>query len=167
MAGAGPPINNSLRYSTWAYPPVNACHILGIALLVGAVFSLDLRLLRAWRNAPLAPLWHVLTRVAATGLLIAAVCGVLLFATRATEYAQSPLFLTKLLVVAVGVFNAVSLRFCGAARSAGPARAVRTNPFAVEDRRAGIRRGLDERADPRSIDRLLLSATALQQSRTA
>ncbi len=103
----------ALRYSTWAYPLVNACHVLGIALLVGAVLSLDLRLLGAWRNAPLAPLWHVLTRVAATGLLIAAVCGVLLFATRATEYAQSPLFLTKLLVVAVGVFNAVSLRFAG------------------------------------------------------
>lgn len=51
----------TLRGSVWAYPLVNAAHILGVALLVGATVPLDLRLLGAWRSLPLGPLWRVLT----------------------------------------------------------------------------------------------------------
>ena len=42
-----------LRNSVWSYPLVNAAHILGVALLVGSIVPLDLRLLGAWRSAPL------------------------------------------------------------------------------------------------------------------
>lgn len=100
----------ALRDSVWAYPLVNAAHILGVAMLVGSIVPLDLRLLGIWRSLPLAPLWHVLTRTAAAGLALAATFGVLLFITRATEYAASSLFLSKMTAVAVGVVNALFLR---------------------------------------------------------
>ena len=99
----------ALRDSVWAYPLVNAAHILGVALLVGSIVPLDLRLLGFWRSLPLAPLWHVLTRIAAAGLVLAATFGALLFITRATEYAASPLFLSKMIALAVGVANAILL----------------------------------------------------------
>ena len=86
-------VAGALRGSVWAYPLVNAVHILGVALLVGAMLPLDLRLLGAWRSVPLAPLWRVLTRTASAGLGLAMVCGTLLFITRATEYAASGLFI--------------------------------------------------------------------------
>lgn len=100
----------SLRDSVWAYPLVNTGHILGVALLVGSIIPLDLRLLAAWGAWPLAPLWHVLTRTAAAGLVLAIVFGALLFATRATEYAASPFFLAKMVIVLAAAANALVLR---------------------------------------------------------
>jgi hypothetical protein len=100
----------ALRSSVWAYPLVNVAHILGVALLVGAVVPLDLRLLGLWRAAPLAPLWHVLTRTAGAGLILAVLFGMLLFITRATEYAASALFIAKMIVVGAGTANALALR---------------------------------------------------------
>ena len=100
----------ALRASVWAYPLVNAGHILGVALLVGAIVPLDLRLLGVWRSIPLAPLWRVLTWTAAAGLALAVICGSLLFAARASEYIRSSLFLSKMAVVAIGAGNALLLR---------------------------------------------------------
>ena len=103
-------IARALRDSVWVYPLVNAGHIFGIALLVGSVIPLDLRLLGLWRSVSLAALWQVLTRTSAVGLLLAIVFGFLLFMTRATEYAASGLFIAKMAVVAAAIVNALALR---------------------------------------------------------
>lgn len=112
------PLARALSRSAWLYPLVNAGHLLGIALLLGAIVPLDLRLLGAWRGQPLVPLWSVLGRTAACGLALAVVFGGLLFITRATEYMESPVFVVKMACVAVGTANALSLR----RRAANPAR---------------------------------------------
>ncbi len=113
----------ALRDSVWVYPLVNAGHILGVALLVGSIIPLDLRLLGAWRSVPLAPLWQVLTRTAASGLALAVVFGSLLFITRATEYAASGFFIAKMVVVGAASANALVLRRVvpGEISSIGPA----------------------------------------------
>jgi hypothetical protein len=100
----------ALSDSVWVYPLVNAGHILGVALLVGSIIPLDLRLVCAWRSVPLAPLWRVLTRTAAAGLGLAIVFGSLLFITRATEYAASGFFIAKMAVVGAATANALALR---------------------------------------------------------
>jgi hypothetical protein len=100
----------ALRNSVWSYPLVNAAHILGVALLVGSIVPLDLRVLGAWRFVPLAPLWQILTRTAGVGLSLAIIFGTLLFITRATEYVASNLFIAKMLVVATGTANVLTLR---------------------------------------------------------
>lgn len=99
----------ALRNSVWVYPLVNAAHILGVALLVGAIVPLDLRLLGAWRPVPPGALWQVLTRTAAAGLALAAVTGALLFTARATEYAVSGLFIAKMLIVGVAMVNVAAV----------------------------------------------------------
>ena len=100
----------ALRNSVWSYPLVNAAHILGVALLVGSIVPLDLRLLGAWRSVPLAPLWGVLTHTAGVGVLLAIIFGALLFITRATEYVASNLFIAKMVFVGLGTASALSLR---------------------------------------------------------
>lgn len=40
----------ALRASRWVYPLVNTGHILGLALLFGAIIPLDLRMLGFWRS---------------------------------------------------------------------------------------------------------------------
>ena len=102
-------IARSLRGSVWAYPLVNAGHVLGVALLVGGIVPLDLRLLNLWRPAPPGAMWRVATRTAGVGLLLAIGCGALLFAARAGDYGRSVLFLVKLAFVAAGLVNIIVL----------------------------------------------------------
>lgn len=100
-----------LRFSRWGYAAVNTMHVLGIALLVGAIVPLDLRLLGLWRSVELGPLYRVLSRVAATGLVLAIASGALLFSVRATEYAVLELFLAKLALITIGGGHALALHY--------------------------------------------------------
>lgn len=100
----------ALRASRWVYPLVNAGHITGIALLVGAILPLDLRLMGAWRSVPLDLLARVLLPVAIAGLCLAAATGFMMFAVSATKYAGLPLFSVKLALIAAAVANALLLR---------------------------------------------------------
>ncbi|PHQ27142.1 hypothetical protein CLH62_06085 [Marinobacter guineae] len=100
---------SALRNSTFMYPLVNAGHILGVAMLVGGIVPLDLRLLGLWRNYPVMVFVDVLRITSAIGLGLAVVCGVLLFATAAADYAGSPLFQAKIVLVLLGVLNALIL----------------------------------------------------------
>ena len=59
-----------LRASRWTYPAVNALHLLGVALLVGAVAPMDLRLAGLWRRD--VPVATVLRLLRAEGLLLEA-----------------------------------------------------------------------------------------------
>ena len=104
------PFVAALRFSRWSYAAVNASHIVGIALLFGAIVPLDLRLMGCWRSVSIRTLARVLVPIAAGGLTLAITAGLLLFATRATEYAALPLFWTKLTLIACGVANALLLR---------------------------------------------------------
>jgi hypothetical protein len=99
-----------LRNSRWTYAAVNAGHIIGIALLFGAIVPLDLRLMGCWRSVPVRTLARILGPVAAGGLALAIAAGFLLFATRATEYAALALFWIKLTLIVCGIANALVLR---------------------------------------------------------
>lgn len=100
---------SALRNSTFMYPLVNAGHILGVAMLVGGIVPLDLRLLGLWRRYPVTMFVDVLRITSAMGLVLAIVCGLLLFATAAADYAGSWLFQAKIALVVLGVSNALIL----------------------------------------------------------
>lgn len=102
-----------LRVSRWSYAAVNAAHILGIALLVGAVVPLNLRLLGAWPGVPREAVARILVPVAASGLALAAVAGLALFAVRAREYGDLGVFQLKLLLVGLGTVSALALHLAG------------------------------------------------------
>lgn len=96
-----------LRHGRWSYALVNAPHIIGIALLLGAVAVLDIRLLGGWRAIPLAHLARPLAAMAAAGLALATIAGLLLFAVRAPEYMAMPIFAAKLALIAIGTLSAI------------------------------------------------------------
>jgi hypothetical protein len=99
------PLSQGLRASVWLYPLVNTGHLLGMALLFGAIVVLDLRLNGLWRTVPAAPLARVLVPVAATGLALSLATGALLFSARPTDYVHEPLFGAKLALLAVAGLN--------------------------------------------------------------
>jgi hypothetical protein len=98
-----------LRGGRWSYATVNALHILGIALLVGSILPLDLRLLGVWRSVPLAPLARVLRPAAAGGLALAATMGLLLFSVRAGRYAEIGVMQLKAALILIALANALAL----------------------------------------------------------
>lgn len=99
------PLAEVLRLGRWVYPIVNTGHILGIALLFGAIVPLDLRLLGCWRSVPVRSLARVLVPVAATGLALACLTGPLLFLTDPIGYAGIWLFRIKLALIGAGLLN--------------------------------------------------------------
>lgn len=98
-----------LRVSRWGYAAVSGAHILGIALLVGAILPLNLRLLGLWPSIPRAHLLRVLVPITATGLALAVLTGSLLFSVRAQEYAAVGYLQVKLVLVLVGLLLALMI----------------------------------------------------------
>ena len=98
----------SLRASTFLYPLLNAAHIAGVALLVGAIVPLDLRLLGFFRAVDPMGLKTVLLRTSKAGFLLAVTTGFLLYATDASDYGQSTVFQIKLALLLLATLNAAA-----------------------------------------------------------
>ena len=102
---AGWPGARALHASWVAYLLVNAAHILGLALLVGPILTLDARLIGLWRSLPVAILAPLLVRAAALGLTLTALTGLWLFTVRPADYLANPAFLVKLGLLALALVN--------------------------------------------------------------
>ncbi len=105
----GSALAQSLKFSRWGYSLTNTAHVLGIALLVGGILPLDLRLLGRWRGTDRGSLVRVLVPMAATGLVLAVLSGMLLFSVRAGDYVQVTLLYWKLALIAAGATLAMVL----------------------------------------------------------
>lgn len=105
----GTALAEALRVSRWGYAAVNAAHVFGIALLVGGILPLNLRAFGLWRSVPVPALARVLVPMAASGLAIAVLAGVLLFSVRAREYADLAVFQAKLALIIIGALSALRL----------------------------------------------------------
>jgi hypothetical protein len=95
--------------SVWAQPTVLTLHTMGMGVLVGASWVLDLRLLGISRNVPLSAFRWVF-RAVTVGLIVNIVTGVLLFAQRATSLGTAIPFLIKMGLVIASVATLVPLR---------------------------------------------------------
>lgn len=116
LAGWAAALENSaagewMRGSNWAYPVVNLLHLLGLVLLVGPMLLLDLRLLGAGRLFSVAEVSAALTPFAMAGLLLLLPTGTLLFSADATPLLDNRLLQIKLVLVALGVANALAFRW--------------------------------------------------------
>ncbi len=107
----GSALGHFMRESgVWTYAIVNLAHILGVASLFGSVLVLDLRLVGVGRRIPLAGLAEATVPVAAAGFLIAAVTGVGLLVTKATEYVGNPFLAIKFPAILFGLINVLAIR---------------------------------------------------------
>ncbi len=93
----------------WTYGLVNLVHILGVASLFGSVLVLDLRLLGCWRSVTLPAISKPTVPIALTGFIVAALSGLCLLATKATEYVGNPFLYIKFPAIALGVLNVIAL----------------------------------------------------------
>jgi len=94
-----------LQQSGTAYLFVNAAHILGLGLLLGAILPLDLRLVLGRSPAALSVLAPVAIRTAAAGLVLALFTGAWLFSVRPADYLENTAFRWKLLLLSLALIN--------------------------------------------------------------
>jgi hypothetical protein len=91
-----------LLVSEWGYPIFLTLHSLGLAMLVGVLICIDLRVLGLARSIPLPPIKRLMVIVwIAFG--VNAASGTALFAADAVKFINSPTFLLKLSSIVIGV----------------------------------------------------------------
>lgn len=100
-----------LRNSFWVYPIINAAHILGIALLVGGILPLNLRLIGFFRYYSIKPLAKLCVPIAAVGLATAAITGLMLFSVKPVDYVRTDIFLLKVAMIGAALINIALVRF--------------------------------------------------------
>ena len=98
----------AMRQWLWLYPAVEIVHLVGIALLVGSIIVLDLRLLGFSRSLPVRRLaTHVLPWSAGSFVLIVP-SGLMMFVAHAGDLIGNPVFALKMcLILAAGINAAV------------------------------------------------------------
>jgi len=101
----------------WSYGVFNLGHILGISTLFGSILALDLRLLGLWRQIPFRLIATPAVPLAAVGFSVAALSGICMIATNATDYAGNPFLYIKFPAIALGLGNAAALHFLPAWRT--------------------------------------------------
>ena len=95
--------------SIWAYPMILTMHTVGLGIVVGAAVVVDLRLLGIGPAIPLEEIKRVFP-IFWIGFFINLVSGVMLFVSEAEDKATQPVFLLKLLLIAIGVVVTARIR---------------------------------------------------------
>lgn len=114
----------ALRSHVWAYPALEVVHIVGIALLLGNLVLLELRVF-SW-GAAIAPrdLARLSLSLALCGFGLAALSGLVMFATQPQELLANRAFTLKMLLLMLAACNAAWFHGRGSlARLDGLARA--------------------------------------------
>jgi hypothetical protein len=88
------------------YPAMLTVHALGLALTVGVVIVIDLRLLGVYRAIPLTAMDRLLG-IAWVGIALNAVTGFSIFMPEATRYVTSVPFILKMVFVVLGAITLV------------------------------------------------------------
>jgi len=89
---------------SWLFPVIQSVHIIGLTMLVGTIFLVDLRLLEiGMKRHDVSDLASRLSPFTSGGLLTVLVTGPLMFGSDLSRYLNNPAFLLKmgLLVVAL------------------------------------------------------------------
>jgi hypothetical protein len=108
-----------LKGSLWAYPALEAVHIAGIALLIGSLVVLELRVLGLGRELAVDALAQLAMPVSLIGFAVAALSGTLLFAADAFDLLVNPAFRLKMLALLLLGTNATLFHAFGGLRSGG------------------------------------------------
>ena len=95
--------------SVWAFPTVLTLHTIGLAVLIGASWVLDLRLLGVGRHVPLSAFRWVFPTIA-VGLIINLLTGVLLFIKNASTWGVAVPFFVKMALVVASVATLLPIR---------------------------------------------------------
>ena len=106
----------ALASHPWAYPALGVLHVFGIALLVGNLVLLELRVFGRGAALPVAPLARLSLGLGLCGFALAGASGLLMFATRPGELLSNGAFTLKMLLLLAAGCNAAWFHARGSLR---------------------------------------------------
>jgi hypothetical protein len=90
----------------WAYPMLEVVHVIGVALLLGNLVLLELRVF-GWASAlPIEPLARLSLGLVGLGFGLAVVTGLLMFGTQPGELLANRVFTVKMALIMLAGCNA-------------------------------------------------------------
>lgn len=90
----------------WAYPMLEVAHLFGVALLLGNLTILELRVFGWGKALPIEPLAKLSLSVVALGFSLAAASGLLMFGTQVGELLDNRVFTAKMALILLAGCNA-------------------------------------------------------------
>jgi hypothetical protein len=97
---------SEMQSSAWAYPALEVIHIVGVALLLGNLVLLELRVFGAGAALPPRELARLSLTLVVVGFSLAAASGLLMFATQPKELLANRAFTLKMLLLLAAACNA-------------------------------------------------------------
>jgi hypothetical protein len=101
-------LSHFVAETTWAYPTLETMHTIGMALLIGSLGLIDLRVLGFKRELPLLETQRLLP-LAWLGFTLNAFSGTLLFVSDSVMFYSSYTFRLKIALIILGGINAALL----------------------------------------------------------
>ncbi len=90
----------------WAYPMLEVVHVIGVALILGNLILLELRVF-GWASAlPIEPLARLSLGLVGLGFGLAVVTGLLMFGTQPGELLANRVFTVKMALIMLAGCNA-------------------------------------------------------------
>lgn len=96
----------SLRSHAYAYPLLEMVHIVGIALLLGNLVALEMRVFGLAKGLPVRDLARLSVGLASAGFTLAALSGGLMFASQPAELLANRAFTLKMVLLTLAACNA-------------------------------------------------------------
>jgi hypothetical protein len=107
---------SALATHPWAYPAVEVVHLVGVALLLGNLVAFELRVFGLGAALPLADLARLSLTLAVAGFALAALSGLVMFATQPLELLANRAFTWKMGLLALAGLNAAAFHARGSLR---------------------------------------------------
>jgi hypothetical protein len=95
-----------MREALWAYPAVEAIHILALGLVVGSIVIVDLRLLGLSREISVSRLSRHALPFTVGAFIVAMFTGLLMFTAHAEDFLTNRVFAIKMGLILVAGVNA-------------------------------------------------------------
>jgi uncharacterized membrane protein (Fun14 family) len=102
-------LGEAARGAGWLYPLANMAHVLGAALLLGAIATFDIHVLR--RAASVRVVARAVIPIATLGLVVQAASGLVLLSADAMPVVVNPAFQFKMAMLALGLLNVALFRW--------------------------------------------------------
>jgi hypothetical protein len=106
------PFALAIAESTWLFPIFETIHVLALTLVVGSVAMMDLRLLGIGsRDRSVSELTRSVLPWTWAAFAVAAICGLLLFSSKAATYYANVPFRIKMVCLALAAVNMLVFHF--------------------------------------------------------
>ena len=92
--------------SAWAYPALEVVHLVGVALVLGNLVLLELRVFGLAAALPVATLARLSLTLVGAGFALALLSGLAMFATQPAELLANRAFTIKMLLLVLAACNA-------------------------------------------------------------